>query len=502
MFGASHSDTVETETRASPAHGNDDGQEDELMLGEAQKLTLDPSNQSDGRHVREASNRWSTPDQDSNVIADPLSTQSTSPTPHSEYTDRGRPLQPLAATAESPEGSSSEEEPSIGKRRPNNMQLQLGVWDVINQEILDSFGVYGTRGLLDCEQKALKLTTPGPSLTMHSCGPGGLPPELDKQEALISLVAVQLLAACFTLPPEPTPGSLPSAFYYTRWKESSPPALSSSKCNLPDPRLISCLGLHARYRHAPAAGHHARNPSVVPAWPDLYSGPSREELLADEVCKRRRLRLQAQAQSSGSIAMTTNDSGYSFSPSLDGSDIHNDVAAPAEKCRCQRSFLQKGLGRATTGPSRPSSIIYRANDRSSNSRYADYWSLRPVLHAEAHPVFIQPVKDLVMKRWRAIRSAFVPPSPDRGRPRLESVAERCTCASALTGRAWGADGETTAAGSDGVCEQQCHTSNSNGNSKRAPDDDGLPLYELTRAISLPHFLPKPAIPTQKTRSDS
>jgi hypothetical protein len=342
-----------------------------------------------------------------------------------------------------------------------------------------------------------QLTASGSSLTMHSYGPGSLPPELDKQEALISLVAVQLLAACFTLPPEPTPGSLPSAFYYTRWKESSPPALSSPKCNLPDPRLISCLGLHARYRHAPAAGHHARNPSVVPAWPDLYSGPSREELLADEVCKRRRLQLQVQAQSNQPIAKAADDSGYSSSPRLDGSDIHNDTTAPAKKCRCQRSSLQKGLGSATTGLLEHSSIVNRTNDRSTKSKYADNWSLRPVLHAEAHPVFIQPVKDLVMKRWRAIRSAFVPPSPDRGRPRLESAADRCTCTSASVVRAWKADGKTTTVGSDGVYERQCRASKGRG----TPDDNGTPLYELTRAIPLPH-LPTPATTTQQSPSDS
>jgi hypothetical protein len=156
MFKASHHDTVKTGVRASPGHDGD-AQEDELMLGEAQKLALAPSNQSDGRHVREASNRWSSPDGDSNDIANPLSKRSTSSTLHSEYTDRVRPLQPLAAAAESPEASSSEEEPSIDEQRPNSMQLQLGVWDVINQEILDSFGVYGTRGLLDCEQKARKV---------------------------------------------------------------------------------------------------------------------------------------------------------------------------------------------------------------------------------------------------------------------------------------------------------------------------------------------------------
>lgn len=32
------------------------------------------------------------------------------------------------------------------------------------------------------------------------------------------------------------------------------------------------------------------------------------------------------------------------------------------------------------------------------------WSLEPVLRSESHPVFVQPVKDYVMKRWRVFRS--------------------------------------------------------------------------------------------------
>ncbi|KAH0547743.1 hypothetical protein GP486_008404, partial [Trichoglossum hirsutum] len=286
-----------------------------------------------------------------------------------------------------------------------------------------------------------------------------LHPEPDKQEALISLVAVQLLAACFTLPPEPIPGSLPSSFYYTRWKESSS-ALPTPDCHLPDPRLISCLGLHARYRHAPASGHHARNPSVVPPWPDLYSGPSREERLADEVCKRRRMRLQAEKRASRGPVATADESGddYPLSPHPDGSDADDSKSASTRKYRCQRSFLYKRMGSpgvlAQCGRHARSASPHRSTDtlrapgshgtttsrtdghRNTQSRYISHWSLGPVLRSESHPVFIQPVKELAMRRWRAIRSTFVPssssPLTDRGRRshRPERVGDGCTCASA------------------------------------------------------------------------
>jgi hypothetical protein len=373
--------------------------------------------------------------------------------------------------------------------------------------------------ILTMNDLSKQLTTLGSPLTVRSHGAGGLRPELDKQEALISLVAVQLLAACFTLPPEPMPGSLPSSFYYTRWKESSSSTLPTPNCHLPDPRLISCLGLHARYRHAPASGHHARNPSVVPPWPDLYSGPSREERLADEVCRRRRLRLQAERRGSGA-ATTADESDYSFSPYLDGSDASDSKTVYTRRCRCQRSFLHRRISspgvlgwrdsHARSAPlqhraadtsrasdSHGAGATSRIDNRNTQPRYVSHWSLRPTLRSESHPVFIQPVKELVMRRWRAIRSRFVPSSTDRGRrPRLESVGDECTCGSALvskmreTGRRIDTSGDGSGGGDFEQRQRQTSTS-------KEEEEEGLshdrapPLYQLKRAIPLSH-LPKTA----------
>ncbi|KAH0542095.1 hypothetical protein FGG08_003475 [Glutinoglossum americanum] len=514
MFRVLHHDTSKTDIQARPRPPEDSG---ETLPGGVQSPSLSPSNHNNSRHVREASNRWSSEDNSNEIVDTLYKALSSTSTLQSGSVDRAKSLQPLSAAARSGE-SSSEEEPDMNERRlDGSMQPQLGVWDVINQEILDSFGVYGTRGLLDCEQNARKqLAASSSSLSISSRGPGGLRPELDKQEALISLVAVQLLAACFTLPPEPIPGSLPSAFYYTRWKESSSSALPPPSCHLPDPRLISCLGLHARYRHAPASGHHARNPSVVSSWPDLYSGPSREELLADEVCKRRRLRLQAEKRGSGAIA-AADETDYSFSPYLDDNDPVEGGAASPKKCRCQRSSLQKRTGghgvmgwcgryarsassqRATETlrSSGSSTSTCRANDHRSRYRYVSHWSLRPVLRSEAHPVFIQPVKELVMKRWRAIRSTFVPSSADRGRPRVESAEDMCTCDSRSAAGTGRVDERAAPAGdgSGGDYEQQPNTFIN----KEESSNDAPQLFELKRAIPLSH-LPKTMIVTHSSAS--
>ena|SRR5438046_2221519 len=108
MFIVLHHDTVKTEIRTSlrPMGGNND---EEALLGEIQIPALTPSNHSDDWHVREASNRWSSPgDKLERDCRD--SAQSSTPTLHSASVGRVKSLQPLAMTAESSEDNSSEEE--------------------------------------------------------------------------------------------------------------------------------------------------------------------------------------------------------------------------------------------------------------------------------------------------------------------------------------------------------------------------------------------------------
>jgi len=254
--------------------------------------------------------------------------------------------------------------------------------------------------------------------------------DLDRIQVITTMIAVQLLATCFTLPVEPERCSLPSAFYYDR---------AYKKVESPDPRLISSLRLHTRHRDAPAFGHNARNPSFALAWPDLCSEPSREEHLAEEISKRRRLRRAPIAvhnqeallnsRRSRSEILSEEMEDYSvdtvaqrprwrrYQSSTEMTSIRK---APFQRRKIDRIFgrprrfgaestvpLQSTSRATRSRPSWPSSMVNVAGTR---NRYHDSaedthrWSLQPILRSEAHPVFIQPVKEHVVRRWRAFKS--------------------------------------------------------------------------------------------------
>lgn len=78
----------------------------------------------------------------------------------------------------------------------------------------------------------------------------------------LHLIALQLLASCYTL----MPGSSAECL----------PIFEQTDCT-----VLSALRLHLRYRSYPAAGHHARNTSETSVWPGLYRGPSLEERFAE-----------------------------------------------------------------------------------------------------------------------------------------------------------------------------------------------------------------------------
>lgn len=73
----------------------------------------------------------------------------------------------------------------------------------------------------------------------------------EPSEVFLHLIAIQILASCYTLPHPLGAASLPSSLYL-------------SKREL---ELITSLCLHTQFRYCPAAGHHARNSSKDSSWP-------------------------------------------------------------------------------------------------------------------------------------------------------------------------------------------------------------------------------------------
>ncbi|PVI00121.1 hypothetical protein DM02DRAFT_410764 [Periconia macrospinosa] len=86
----------------------------------------------------------------------------------------------------------------------------------------------------------------------------------------LRFIAIQLLASCYTLLPATSSQSVPLHEQRRR------------------PRVVTALRLHTYFRYAPAAGHHARDPSETTPWPGLYRGPSTEEKFIDTLLRRSR----------------------------------------------------------------------------------------------------------------------------------------------------------------------------------------------------------------------
>ena len=247
--------------------------------------------------------------------------------------------------------------------------------------------------------------------------------------SFLTMVAVQLLATCFTLPQDTMTSLLPIASYHDG---------KQIKLDQSDFGLISSLRLHTQRRTSPAYGHQARNASTAQEWPDLYTGPSREERLAEEVSQNRRRRQDVvssggvltspirrrTSEQSGSEEELPIQSSFPSSSrrrrfrSSGGLDATQNL--PARNRRMDRifgrplRFTGHALVDALSHPPHlqvPSTDATRGRTRTRHAldHYRDghegefRWSLQPILRSEAHPVYIQPVKEHVIRRWRCFR---------------------------------------------------------------------------------------------------
>ncbi|KAF1937850.1 hypothetical protein EJ02DRAFT_355802 [Clathrospora elynae] len=97
-------------------------------------------------------------------------------------------------------------------------------------------------------------------------------------ETLLRVIALQLLASCYTSLPPTSANHMP---LFHQQKERRP---------------LTALRLHSQYRFSPAAGHQARAPSETAPWPDLYTGPTPEDKLAELASQKRRPRKHSSDQ--------------------------------------------------------------------------------------------------------------------------------------------------------------------------------------------------------------
>ena len=261
----------------------------------------------------------------------------------------------------------------------------------------------------------------------------------DTTQDLAHLVAVQLLGACFTLPPEHVTG-IPSP-NYAKFNKNGPTQFQ-------DPRMISSLQMHTNFRYSPSFGHEPRNTSPVQLWHGTtYDGPSPSSsplyngtglqppviATSEPSSKRRRVHRTPDVSESstgspwGSQAddSLTSRGTYDLEPTAAGPagyrrrGVHNDKAGkvivkqlPSHGKRSSRRSTDKYPGyRRSTKPvfftkedQTETSETYRGGHKSQPSK--TNYRMQPVIRSEPHPVYVQPVRELVVKRWKTFRRRF------------------------------------------------------------------------------------------------
>ena len=214
------------------------------------------------------------------------------------------------------------------------------------------------------------------------------------------MISVQLLASCFTIPQNINTLTLPSGWYHRKDKADD---------NWLNKRLVSSLRQHTQWKHSPAFGHQARNNSAASLWPERDDTLSREALLAEQVSLNRLLRQKKDDRA----AKESTDAKRRREIVLSGGDSKCRRFFFSRHQRRARRPKEPALShRALQGLSSPQpeqlSPVKRVEQKNllkiSRSLQGYCWSLEPVLRSEYHPVFVQPIKDYVTKRWRAFRS--------------------------------------------------------------------------------------------------
>ncbi|KAH6677103.1 hypothetical protein B0J14DRAFT_475059 [Halenospora varia] len=254
----------------------------------------------------------------------------------------------------------------------------------------------------------------------------------DNENAIAHMVAVQLLGSCFTLPPDCIIDT-PPPNHTTLEKHG----LSS----LPDTRMISSLRLHTQFRYSPCFGHEARNPSPIHSWPGVHSSVSQSAtdtgFEIPHICtlndrqKRRRGR-RTRNVTEGSVSECSMQGADGYISRRNTGDL--DPAAATAAWYNHARNIREQISRALILPHLPSDarkigskngsgqgerlIPPRTTPNEEDIEFDEYeppedarsssrnYRLQPIIRSEPHHVFVQPVRELVVKRWRSIRRRF------------------------------------------------------------------------------------------------
>ena len=252
------------------------------------------------------------------------------------------------------------------------------------------------------------------------------PTSCTARRLLATAVALHLLTTCYTLPPRQQSHLFP--------KDISFRDRCSRRTNL-DVRLMSSLRSQSKYARSPAFGHHARNSSLISLRTALDIVPPIEQRLALQVSRIKRRRGQRgqkreiqQCLRRGQLSTDTSESELTKIPDTrsrlsahQGSGYDRVKASmPALKsfirtssryrtCRKTRHVPEPPHAESQTRLDEPEVVSFDEWRRkgSASSGHHDFGhdpsarrSVRSFLRYESHSVFIQPVKDYVLRRWK------------------------------------------------------------------------------------------------------
>ncbi|KAI9641242.1 hypothetical protein NHQ30_010042 [Ciborinia camelliae] len=274
----------------------------------------------------------------------------------------------------------------------------------------------------------------------HTMDDSNLADSSDVHE-LAKVIAVQLLGSCFTLAPEylvPLP-STPTS--YNRKGDSK----------LPDSRMISSLRMHTQFRYSPCFGHQARSTSPIQPWDyGGYDGSSTYSLsppgtsgivtplnVTSEPARRRSrlqkahrgLHVSEQSANDCNVGSHKNDYFLSGTSTLEGKattsmgqksrDGHTiDCGKTLRSLHVSGADGQRPISRRSMSRDRPEVISPPTANDANIDTSKTYRGVRPTLPPRAsnrlqpalgpepHSLFVQPVRELVVNRWKSIRRQF------------------------------------------------------------------------------------------------
>lgn len=235
------------------------------------------------------------------------------------------------------------------------------------------------------------------------------------------MIAVQLLSSCFTLPPDIV--QVPQQSRTLSGKNML------QGYDFSDSQMISSLKMHTRYRYSPCFGHQGRNSSPVLIDPDTYddlpsslpppldaTGIKTPDISTSNTLLRRRRVHRALHVTEGSATNCSLDSHTDDYLKLSSANVNLDPTVRTKFKLSQQVTedhghkgcipsqnigKEKEVQQALAIDSQPHGRISYPEVQRTHPKTRHELNL--ITRSESQHDFMQPVKDLVVKRWKTLR---------------------------------------------------------------------------------------------------